>query len=125
MNRIVTRKGGFTFLEVLIGLIFLVIGILAFASLQIASVRGNAFSHNLMQATYCGQDGLESLKNLPFQSPEMRSGNHSAGQVTVSGVGFDRSYTVVSEANLKKIDYAVRWNDGVDHRIVFSTIRSQ
>jgi hypothetical protein len=106
-------------------LIFLVTGILAFASLQIASVRGNAFSHNLMLATYHGQDGLESIKNLPFQSPWLQPGTYSPGPVTVSGVAFDRTYTVVSEANLKKINYAVTWNDGVDHRVVFSTIRSQ
>jgi Tfp pilus assembly protein PilV len=125
LNRILGRKRGFSLIEVLIGLVFLVIGILAFASLQTASLRGNAFSHNLMQATYHGQDGLESLKNLPFQSPQLQSGRYSSRPVTVSGVLFDRSYVVVSNANVKRIDYSITWNDGVSHRIVFSTIRSQ
>jgi Tfp pilus assembly protein PilV len=118
-------EGGFSLVEVLIGLVFLAIGILAFASLQITSVRGNSFSHHLMQATYIAQDGLEFVKNLSFDSAQLQSGNFTPERVVVSGVLFNRSYAVASNGNLKKIDYSVAWNDGVDHRVTFSTIRSQ
>jgi len=121
----ISKREGFTLVEVLIGLVFLAIGILTFASLQITSVRGNSFSHNLMQATYHAQDGLEFLKNLPFDSPHLQSGNYNAGPGKVSGISYNRSYIVALDGNLKRINYSVSWNDGVNHQIVFSTIRSQ
>lgn len=128
MNRsMIFKKEGFSLIEVLIALIFLAIGILAIASLQITSVRGNFFSNNLMQATYVAQDRLEFLKSLPYDSSRLAQGNYKPdpdGPVTVSGIVFNRSYTV-SDAGYKLIDYTVTWNDGVDHRISFSTIRAQ
>ena len=124
-DSITSRRAGFTLIEVLIGLIFLAVGILAFSSLQITSIRGNSFSHHLMQATYIAQDGLESLRNLPLDSPQLQSASHHPEPVAVSGVRFNRSYAVASNGNLKRIDYSVAWNDGVSHQIVFSTLRSQ
>jgi len=124
-NRFTIAQGGFSLVEVLIGLILLAVGILAFSSLQITSVRGNSFSHHLMQATYSSQDGLEFLKNLPFDSPRLQPGNYNAESVAVSGLVFSRSYVVALNGNAKRIDYCVTWNDGVNHRVVFSTIRSQ
>ena len=128
MNRsMVYKREGFSLIEVLIALIFLAIGILAIASLQVTSVRGNFFSNNLMQATYVAQDRLEFLQNLPYDSSRLAQGNYKPdpdGPVTVSGIVFNRSYTV-SDAGYKLIDYTVTWNDGVDHRISFSTIRAQ
>lgn len=117
-------------MEVLIAVTFLSIGILALASLQITSIRGNSFSSNLMQATYVAQDSLERLKNLAIDSTDLRSGNHNPGPVTVSCAGFvsvvyNRSYTVVVNGNLRTINYIITWNDGTNHSITFSTIRSQ
>ena len=121
----ISMRKGFTLVEVLVGLIFLAIGILAFVSLQITAVRGNSFSHHLMQATYSAQDGLEFIKNLSFDSPQLQSGTYNPEPVTISGLVFKRSYVVASNGNVKRIDYCVTWNDGVDHQVVFSTIRSQ
>jgi Tfp pilus assembly protein PilV len=106
--------------------VFLAIGVLAMAGLQVTSVRGNYFSNNLMQATYVAQDRLEFLKNLPFNSPQLDANNYNDGNTTVSGVVFNRSYTVVNNVNgYKTITYVVTWNDGVGHNITFSTVRSQ
>ncbi len=125
----VLRKEGFSFIEVLICLVFLAIGLLAIASLQVTSVRGNFFSNNLMQATYVAQDRLEFLKNLPLGDPPLGIGSHDDGTVVISDLTFNRSYSVesVSDPNgsYLKLNYAVRWNDGADHDISFSTIRSQ
>jgi type IV pilus assembly protein PilV len=130
MNRsICLRNKGFSLIEVLICVIFLAIGLLAIASLQVTSVRGNFFNNNLMQATYVAQDRLEFLKNLPYDSSRLVEGDYNPdpdGPVTVSGLAFDRSYTVSDHADgYKLIDYTVMWNDGVDHSISFSTIRAQ
>jgi len=128
MNRsMVYKREGFSLIEVLIALIFLAIGILAIASLQITSVRGNFFSNNLMQATYVAQDRLEFLKNRPYDSAELGVVNNKDDvKVTISGVVFTRTYRVVDNvAGYKEITYTVTWNDGINHSISFSTIRSQ
>lgn len=121
------NQKGFSLLEILIGLVILAVGLLAIAALQTTSVRGNYFSNNLMQATYIAQDRLEFLRTVPFEN--LSSGNFPEDPVTIRGMTFNRSYSVttVSDPNgdYFKIDYTVTWNDGVDHRISFSTIRSQ
>ncbi len=119
------RQNGFSLLEVLVGLVFLAIGLLAIASLQATSIRGNIFSNNLMQATYVAQDRIESLKNLPLDSPELQAGNYNPDPITISGVVFNQSYTVVADGDLRTIHYTVTWNDGINHNVTFSTIRSQ
>jgi prepilin-type N-terminal cleavage/methylation domain-containing protein len=117
---------GFTLTEVLIGLIFLAIGLLAIGALQITSTRGNFFSNNLMQASYIAQDRLERLKNLLFDDVALSNGSHPDDTATVLGVVYNRTYTVVTDlTGYKLITYVVTWNDGVDHNLSFSTIRSQ
>jgi len=127
MNRLMTfEKKGFSLIEVLICLVFLAIGLLAIASLQVTSVRGNFFSNNLMQATYAAQDGLESLKNLRMDDPSLSIGSHNHESVPFSDLTFNRSYSVELDPDGNYlISYTVRWNDGTDHKISFSTIRSQ
>jgi len=132
MNRsMVFRKEGFSLIEVLICMVFLAIGLLAIASLQVTSVRGNFFSNNLMQATYVAQDRLEYLKSRPLSSysfdndPFLLAGTHPDGSANISGMVFHRSYTVVDDASgYKTIIYTVTWNDGVNRNISFSTIKS-
>ena len=119
------NKKGFTLVEVLVGLVILAIGLLAIASMQVTSVRGNFFSHYLTQASYVGQDRLELLDNLSYSSAELLAGNYNDGPTTISGIVFNRSYTVADLNGYKIITYTVAWNDGVNRNIAFSTIRSQ
>lgn len=114
----------FTLIEVLIALVLLAFGLLALAGMQITAVRGNFFSNHLTQASYVGQDGLETLNSLPVDSAALQEGSHSDGTVTVTGIVFNRSYTVTVDGEIRTIIYAVSWNDGVNRRISFATIRS-
>ena len=119
------KQSGFSLVEVLVGLVFLAIGLLAVAGLQGTSVRGNKFSNNLMQATYVAQDGLEFLKTLPLSSTDLQAGNHNPSAVVSGGVTFNRSYSVAVNGNLRTIRYTVTWNDGINRTVSISTIRSQ
>jgi type IV pilus modification protein PilV len=128
---LIRKEKGFSLLEVLVGLVFLAIGLLAIASLQVKSVQGNFFSNNLMQATYLAQDRLEFLKNQPYATLALGNFNDPTVTVPVSGgIVFNRSYSVTqvvdaTSGNYLRIDYTVNWNDGVGHTIRFSTLRSQ
>lgn len=121
----IEKQTGFSLIELLVGLIFLAVGLLSIAGLQATSVRGNIFSNHLMQATYAAQDRLELLKTLPLDSPQLQAGNYYPGLITISGVDFNQSYTVAVKGNLRTINYIITWNDGMNHNVTLSTIRTQ
>ena len=118
------NKKGFSLIEVLVGLVLLAIGLLAIAGMQITSVKGNFFSHYLTQASYVGQDRLEFLNHLSIDDAQLQAGNYNDGTVTISGIVFNRAYTVAINGDFRTITYNVSWNDGVNRSISFSTIRS-
>ena len=79
-----------------------------------------------MQASYIAQDRLEFLKNVRFDDGALSNGSHPDGTAIVSGVAYNRAYTVVDDlSGYKLITYVVTWYDGVNHNLSFSTIRSQ
>ncbi len=123
--RVQRASKGFSLIELLIGLVLLAIGLLAIGSLQITSLRGTTFSHHLIQATYLAQDRLEFLKSLPFDDSGLNAGQYPEKGLSAAGIPFTRNVTVTQEGALKKIDCTVTWNDGRDHSVTFSTIRSQ
>ena len=118
------NQKGFTLIEVLISIVILSIGLLAIAGMQMASTRGNFFSHYLTQASYVAQDRLEFLDHLPYDDALLNAGTHNDGETTISGIAFNRSYGVAINGDLKTIAYTVTWNDGMNRQIAFSTIRS-
>jgi type IV pilus assembly protein PilV len=122
------KRDGFTLIEVLVGLVILAVGLLAIAGMMITSVKGNYFSSHLTQASYVAQDRLEYLKTLPLTHAALTAGTHTsepeAGPVTISGQVFNRSYTVAINSGLRTITYTVTWNDGRDHSVTFTTMRS-
>jgi Tfp pilus assembly protein PilV len=116
---------GFSLLEILIALIFLAVGLLALAGLQMTSLRGNNFSHHLSLATIAAQDRLEFLKNLPLSSNRLLPNQYDDRPVTLSGMSFERTYSVTEANSMRTIQYTVRWNDGRDHSVSFTTRRAQ
>ncbi len=121
----------------LVGLIFLAIGLLGIAGMQITSVREGSFSDNLMQATFLGQDGLETLKSLPlpggnWPSP-LSEGQHNFGQTpddassAIPGTNFTRVYTVTPHPTLgatRIIRIVVNWDDRTSHSVSYTTTRT-
>jgi type IV pilus assembly protein PilV len=119
------KRKGFTLIEVLVGLVILAVGLLAIAGMMVTSVKGNYFSNRLTQASYVAQDRLEFLKNIPIGDAALTAGTYAEQPVIISGVTFNRSYTVVDgTGTLKTITYTVTWNDGRDHSVSFTTMRS-
>ena len=119
------KRNGFTLIECLVGLVILAVGLLAIAGMMVTSVKGNYFSNHLTQASYVAQDRLEFLKTIPITDGALTAGTYAEQPVIISGVTFNRSYTVVDgTGTLKTITYTVTWNDGRDHSVSFTTMRS-
>jgi len=128
LNKWTREAKGFSLLEVLIALVFLAVGLLALAGLQVTSFRGNTFSQHLTRATLMAQDRLEFLKNLSLSSKELVGGKHDDQQFTPpgSGMSFARTYIVTEADSMKTIQYTVLWNDGRrNHSVTFTTRRGQ
>jgi len=118
-------KKGFTLTEMLIGLVFLAIGLLAIAGMQLTSVRGNFFSSNMTQASILAQDRLEGLRQLDFTDAGLGAGTHNDG--AIPGTVFTRQYnvSVVPGTTMLNIMVTVSWRDSTDHSLSFSTVRAQ
>ena len=74
-------RGGFSLIEVLIALIILAVGLLAVAQLQVAAIRGLAYSRHLSAATQLAHMQVEWLRSLPYddtaptKAPSLASGD--------------------------------------------------
>jgi type IV pilus assembly protein PilV len=103
---------GFTLIEVMIALVILAVGLLALATMQIVSIRTNAFSTEMTYATMLAQQQLEILRNLAYNDPNLDPGTHQLPPV-IGDKG--ASYTVewdvdTSVANMKEITIDVTWD---------------
>lgn len=65
------KDKGFTLLEVMISMVFLVIGILGIVSLHFASSAANRMSHSITTAVVMAEEKIEELKRAGYSSPEL------------------------------------------------------
>ena len=64
--RSLTNTKGFTLLEVMIAMMVVAIGLLGIAGMMVTSIRGNAASARLTEATNLAQDKIEELRSTPY-----------------------------------------------------------
>ena len=62
---------GFSLIEVLLALVFLSVGLLGIAGLQITTMRGNASARRITEAITLAQEKLEDLSSLPTSDPQL------------------------------------------------------
>jgi type IV pilus assembly protein PilV len=62
------QSEGFTLIEVMIALVILAVGLLALMTLQIVSIRANAFSSEMTYAGMLAQSRLERIRNTPYDN---------------------------------------------------------
>ncbi|MFZ7111340.1 MAG: type IV pilus modification PilV family protein [Desulfatiglandales bacterium] len=117
---------GFTLLEVLAAISILTFGLLAVASMQVATIRGNAFAIGVTEATTWASDEMEKLMGLPWNDALLQdTDGDGAGGLMDTGANADqgpvtqRHYTVywniaddVPATNTKTLCVVVTW---VDH----------
>ena len=124
------NEKGYSLIEVLIAIVVLGIGILALATLQLSSIKGNAFSQHLTEANAITQNEMERLVSLQLTDPDLTSGNHTT--TVTGGAAGSTSYAVLWNVqldtpitNTKRINLTTTWNEsGVQHSVQMSFIRS-
>ena len=121
---VLSKKNGFSLIEVMIALVLFAVGILGIGAMQIGSIKGNSFSQEVTQATVLSQEDLEELRRKPFDDSNLSSGHHDEG--VLSGSGFSRSYDVeLISATLKAVTVTVKWREEIDHSVTLSTLKAR
>jgi prepilin-type N-terminal cleavage/methylation domain-containing protein len=119
-----SKKNGFSLIEVLIALILFAVGVLAIGAMQIGSIKGNSFSQEVTQATVLSQEKLEELRKMDFDDSNLSVGHHDEG--VLSGSGFSRSYDVANTSpTLKTVMVTVRWTEEMEHSVSLSTMKAR
>ena len=129
-------SAGFSLLEVLLAVSIFAIGILAVASMQIATIKSNTSATKNTRAIECASDRVERLMALSYFDPSLTAGSYTMAQAS-DGIDNDNdgvidengetgnisvSYNVInniSPSNTKRITYNVkRMINGVSKTVV-------
>ncbi|UCG13136.1 MAG: prepilin-type N-terminal cleavage/methylation domain-containing protein [Deltaproteobacteria bacterium] len=117
MNK--AHENGFTLLEILVAISIFAIGLLAVASMQLSSIRVNAFAGDLTQATTVAQTKLEELVAIPYNDPADDTQIHP---LLVDGTGINDGLAGLDDTGpadqTENVGiYQVFWNTAVDQPI--------
>ena len=110
------RQSGFTLIEVMIAVVILAAGILALATMQIVSIRSNAFSTEMTYATMLAQSEFEEFRNMAYDDITPTGGTPDSKVIPASetskGIPYTVQWTVTNNTpitNMKTIDLDVLW----------------
>jgi type IV pilus assembly protein PilV len=106
------REAGFTFIDVMLALVILTIGVLALADLQVISSSGNKASQGLTTAASLGAAKLEAIKNTPYAGVSAEAATPITG---ADGTTYTRRVTVTNNSpmtNTKTVTVTLTWTDG-------------
>lgn len=141
MSFISPQSKGFTLIEVMIALVILAVGLLALATMQIVSIRANAFSSEMTYATMLAQSRFEQFRNMAYVDITPTGGTPVTEDIPASeqskGIPYRVQWTVddnTPTTNMRTINLAVLWTGSpagsatgatVDFRTDFSTVISR
>ncbi|MCJ7663366.1 MAG: type IV pilus modification protein PilV [Desulfobacterales bacterium] len=100
-------------IEVMIALVILAVGLLALMTMQIVSIRANAFSSEMTYASMLAQTRLERIRNMPYNSVQTISPDESVdASASTKGMAYTVKTTVADNfpaTNMKTITLTVNW----------------
>jgi type IV pilus assembly protein PilV len=103
---------GFTLIEVMIALIILAAGLLALATMQIVSVRSNAFSSEMTYAAMLAQGRLEDVRNMNYDAVTAYGPTTLPVDPTTKGVAYRVEQTVQNNTpttDMKTVTLKIDW----------------
>lgn len=112
-----SAEGGFTLIEVLIGISIFAIGMLAVARMQMLTVRNTAVGNFTSQATMLANQKMEELKTMAFADLANQVENNIDAEGNAGGP-YNRTTTIdplaAAGSNLgahaRKLTVQVQWN---------------
>ena len=111
-----SAEGGFTLIEVLIGISIFAIGMLAVARMQMLTVRNTSVGNFTSQATMLAHQKMEELKTMAFAdlNNEVENDIDEEGNTGTGGV-YNRTTTITTPAaplgdHARQIQVQVQWN---------------
>jgi len=96
MNHI-EKQQGFTLIEVLIAVTIFTFGLLAVASMQLTSVKGNFAARNISEATTIGQAKVEEFFTFPYAHNDFISDLDGDGTLELEMDGDENNNGVVED----------------------------
>ncbi|MBI5748239.1 MAG: prepilin-type N-terminal cleavage/methylation domain-containing protein [Nitrospinae bacterium] len=124
------NRKGFTFIEVLIAIAILSIGLLGLATMSTTASKFNTFSKNKTTAIALGQDKMEELKRI-IPTTTLTSANNAVenniNEKGEAGSGiFTRSVTITGgAAQLTTLAVTITWRDYSLHTVTLTTMIRQ
>jgi prepilin-type N-terminal cleavage/methylation domain-containing protein len=91
-----SKEAGFTLIELMVAIAILTIGLLAVASMQIASIGGNRSAYRTTEGVTLAQDRMERLLFRPFADPLLDVGNNKADPWAPAPTGCAVTYDVAN-----------------------------
>ena len=121
---LLSDDSGISFIDLMLSLVVLTIGVLAMMDLQIIATRSNASSQGTVTAISLAEEKMETIKNKPFTS--IISEAPTTWTDPVAGVIYTTTVTVTNNqpiSGVKKVDVTVTWSDKAGaHRIPMATV---
>ena len=88
------KEGGFTLIEVLVGLTIFAVGLLAVAAMQTSAIKMNSNAGKLTNLSTWGMDKIEELSALPYSDPLLDSAGNPHQEVSGD---YTISWTVIDD----------------------------
>ena len=108
-----SNSKGFTLIEVMIALVILASGLLALATMQIVSVRSNAFSTEMTYASMLAQSRLEQIRNMSYDSVQTISPDEIVpASTSTKGMAYTVQRVVADNTpatDMKQITLTIIW----------------
>jgi prepilin-type N-terminal cleavage/methylation domain-containing protein len=106
------KSQGFTLIEVMIALAVLAAGLLALATMQIVSIRSNAFSSEMTSASMVALRELEELRNMDYDAVTASGPTTLPVDATTKGIEYEVQTQVFPDnpaTDMKTVKLIVRW----------------
>jgi len=129
------KQSGFTLIEVMIALVILATGLLALMTMQIVSIKANAFSSEMTYASMLAQSRLEQIRNIPYANLIAGTTNDTVpASAATKGMAYRVQTTVATNTpanNMATITVMINWTGSpagssgastVDFTTSFSTV---
>jgi len=117
------KQQGFTLVEALISFLILAVGLLAMANMQLTAMNVNTSARRMTEGTSIAKGKLEELMSLPFDDPNLVSGEETPAE-PFSSLTWTVEDTPGGVANIKLITVRIEWKDRTEKEFTLRCVKA-